>query len=41
MAQYFTEESSIETVNARMGGDITPRLKEVMTSLITHLHTFA
>ena len=37
---YFTEERSTETVNARMGEDISPRLREVMASLIKHLHGF-
>ncbi|MDY0205171.1 MAG: dioxygenase [Pseudomonas sp.] len=37
---YFTEERSIETVNARMGEDLNPRLCEVMASLIKHLHGF-
>lgn len=37
---YFTEEQSVETVNARMGEDINPRLREVMASLIKHLHGF-
>ncbi|HZJ91669.1 MAG TPA: dioxygenase, partial [Thiopseudomonas sp.] len=37
---YFTEERSTETVNARMGDDISPRLREVMASLIKHLHGF-
>ncbi len=37
---YFTEECSTETVNARMGEDISPRLREVMASLIKHLHGF-
>ena len=37
---YFTEECSTETVNARMGDDISPRLREVMASLIKHLHGF-
>ncbi len=37
---YFTEERSIETVNARMGADINPRLRKVMASLIKHLHGF-
>lgn len=37
---YFTEERSTETVNARMGDDINPRLREVMASLIKHLHGF-
>lgn len=36
----FTERLSIETVNARMGEDINPRLREIMASLITHLHGF-
>lgn len=38
---YFTEERSAEVVNARMGDDINPRLKEVMASLVNHLHAFA
>lgn len=37
---YFTEERSAETVNVRMGEDIDPRLREVMASLIRHLHAF-
>lgn len=37
---YFTEERSAETVNARMGEDVDPRLREVMASLIRHLHGF-
>lgn len=37
---YFTEERSAETVNARMGEAINPRLRELMTSLIKHLHGF-
>ncbi|MCE5973145.1 6-chlorohydroxyquinol-1,2-dioxygenase [Sinirhodobacter sp. WL0062] len=41
MTKYFTEESSVETVNARMGEDINPRLREVMACLIKHLHAFA
>lgn len=38
---YFTEEGSAEAVNSRMGDDINPRLRKVMTSLINHLHAFA
>jgi len=38
---YFAEESSAEAVNARMGDDINPRLAEVMSSLVQHLHAFA
>ncbi|MBE0701955.1 MAG: intradiol ring-cleavage dioxygenase [Afipia sp.] len=35
---YFTEEKSVDVVNARMGDDIDPRLKEVMATLVKHLH---
>ena len=38
---YFTEVESASAVNSRMGDDIDPRLHEVMTSLIKHLHAFA
>ena len=41
MTQYFTEDASVQTVNARMGADINPRLAEVMAALIKHLHAFA
>jgi hydroxyquinol 1,2-dioxygenase len=41
MTHYFSEESSVQTVNARMGGDINPRMAEVMASLVKHLHAFA
>lgn len=41
MKGYFMEEASVETVNARMGGDTAPRLAEVMTCLVKHLHAFA
>lgn len=34
----FSEENSVEAVNERMGGDIDPRLKEVMGVLVKHLH---
>ncbi|MFN7053058.1 MAG: dioxygenase [Gemmobacter sp.] len=40
MPQYFTENASDDTVNARMGRDIDPRLKTVMFSLVKHLHAF-
>lgn len=40
MTQYFTEQGSVEAVNARMGAEINPRLKEVMGSLVAHLHAF-
>lgn len=38
---YFREEQSVETVNARMGKAIDPRLAEVMACLVKHLHAFA
>lgn len=41
MHGYFTEEGSVDTVNARVGRDISPRLAEVMASLVKHLHDFA
>ncbi len=41
MISYFTEANSAETVNARMGEGISPRLRQVMAALVTHLHAFA
>lgn len=41
MIHYFTEDASVDTVNARMGRDVDPRLAEVMTCLVKHLHAFA
>jgi catechol 1,2-dioxygenase len=41
MIHYFTEDASVDTVNARMGGDVNPRLAEVMACLVKHLHAFA
>lgn len=38
---YFTEERSVEAVNARMQPDINPRLAQIMSSLVSHLHAFA
>jgi len=40
MTKYFTENGSVEAVNARMGVDVNPRLREVMGSLVKHLHGF-
>lgn len=39
--QYFSEDSSVETVNARMGSSTSPRMAEVMSCLVKHLHAFA
>jgi protocatechuate 3,4-dioxygenase beta subunit len=41
MSHYFTEEGSVDAVNARMDKDASLRLREVMASLIKHLHAFA
>ena len=41
MTQYFTEENSAETVNARIGAGSDPRVAEVMACLVKHLHAFA
>lgn len=41
MSQYFSEETSVETVNARMTSKADPRLAEVMSCLVKHLHVFA
>lgn len=41
MMHYFSEDTSVETVNARMGGDVSPRMAEVMSCLVKHLHAFA
>ncbi|HCY98884.1 MAG: 6-chlorohydroxyquinol-1,2-dioxygenase [Rhodobacterales bacterium RIFCSPHIGHO2_02_FULL_62_130] len=37
---YFTEEASVQTVNARMGPSADARLARVMASLVSHLHAF-
>ncbi|MDF1775129.1 MAG: dioxygenase [Rhizobiaceae bacterium] len=41
MTRFFNEESSVETVNERMGDEVNPRLRTLMTSLVAHLHAFA
>jgi hydroxyquinol 1,2-dioxygenase len=38
--KYFTEEASVEAVNGRMGGEVNPRLAEIMAALVKHLHGF-
>ena len=35
---YFDESRSVEVVNARMGADVDPRLREVMGVVVKHLH---
>jgi catechol 1,2-dioxygenase len=37
---YFTEDTSADVVNQRMGDSVSPRLRRVMTSLVNHLHAF-
>jgi len=41
MSGYFTEENSADAVNERMGEEVSPRLAEIMESLVRHLHAFA
>jgi catechol 1,2-dioxygenase len=41
MAIFFSEENSVDAVNSRLGPDTEARLREVMTSLVQHLHAFA
>ncbi|WP_422367473.1 intradiol ring-cleavage dioxygenase [Pelagibius sp.] len=40
MTRYFSEADSVETVNARVAPDADPRLAQVMSSLVRHLHAF-
>lgn len=40
MSAFFAETNSVETVNARIAPDASPRVTEVMTALVTHLHAF-
>ncbi|MDR7009652.1 intradiol ring-cleavage dioxygenase [Paraburkholderia strydomiana] len=40
MSKFFSEETSAEAVNSRMGDRANPRLKQVMSSLVVHLHAF-
>ncbi|WP_066552931.1 intradiol ring-cleavage dioxygenase [Croceicoccus bisphenolivorans] len=35
---FFDAEHSADVVNARMGTDISPRFREVMTIMVNHLH---
>lgn len=39
--QYFSEDTSVATVNGRMGPDTAPRMAQVMGALVSHLHAFA
>ncbi len=40
MSGYFSEARSAETVIDRIGAGADPRLRRIMASLITHLHSF-
>ncbi|MBB6469157.1 catechol 1,2-dioxygenase [Aminobacter lissarensis] len=40
MTHYLNEHNSAETVNSRMGENTHPRLRQIMQSLVTHLHAF-
>ena len=35
---YFAAETSAEVVIARIGADVDPRFREIMTAVIRHLH---
>jgi hydroxyquinol 1,2-dioxygenase len=35
---YFEEATSVEVVNARMGSDVNPRLREIIAVVVKHLH---
>lgn len=35
---YFEESRSVDVVNARMGSDVDPRVREVMSAIVYHLH---
>lgn len=35
---FLTEENSAATVNARMGSDVSPRMRLVMAAVVKHLH---
>src|SRR5262249_55414655 len=35
---YFSEATSADVVNARMGSEADPRLREIMSALVRHLH---
>ena len=37
---FFTEDGSVAAVNARIGPGADPRLRQVMASLVEHLHAF-
>lgn len=37
---YLTEETSVDVVNGRMADTTSPRLREIMTSLVRHVHDF-
>jgi len=37
---FFAEETSADVVIARMGPEVDPRVREIMTSVIRHLHAF-
>lgn len=41
MKPYFSEDTSVDTVNARMSAATSPRMAEVMACLVKHLHAFA
>ena len=41
MATDFTEETAADAVIESFGPDTDPRLREILTALVRHLHAFA
>jgi catechol 1,2-dioxygenase len=41
MATDFTEETAADAVIESFGPDTDPRLREILVSLVRHLHAFA
>ena len=40
MLKYLTEKNSVDVVNGRMGNGTEPRFRQIMQSLVSHLHAF-
>ncbi|AFJ46242.1 intradiol ring-cleavage dioxygenase [Shimwellia blattae] len=40
MSDFFSEARSAQAVNGRMAEPVSPRLRQIMTSLVEHLHGF-
>ena len=40
MVKYFTEENSVDAFISRMTDDVDPRFRQIMDTLIRHVHAF-